>query len=146
LPLDRREAIVAAARRHGVLIVEDDAYTGIDLDGSPLPSLFSIARGRGVMRVGTFSKTVATGLRVAWITAQVEIIRQLVFMRMDNGSSPLLHRAVLDFVSSEEYEPHLARLRDLYRERRDASADALHEFCEPYVTFRRPRGGFFHWL
>ena len=146
LPLDRREAIVRIAREHGVLIVEDDAYTGIDLDGSPPPSLFSIAGGQGVMRCGTFSKTIATGLRVAWITAQPEVVRRLVFMRFDNGSSPFLHRLVHRFVTSEAYEAHVARLREVYLERRDASATALREFCEPYVTFRMPAGGFFHWL
>lgn len=146
LTVERRQRIVELARQHGVLIVEDDAYTGIDLEGAPLPSLFAIAGGRGVMRVGTFSKTVATGLRVGWVTAQPEIIKKLVFMRLDNGSSPFLHRVVLGYVSSGEYEPHVQRLQELYRERRDASASALHEFCEPYVTFRSPRGGFFHWL
>lgn len=146
LPMARREAIVALARQHGVLIVEDDAYTGIDLDGPPLPSMFALAGGRGVMRCGTFSKTVATGLRVGWITSQPEITRRLVFMRFDNGSSPYLHRLVHLFVSSEDYAPHVAALREVYRERRDASASALREHCEPYVTFRVPRGGFFHWL
>lgn len=146
LPLERREALVRIAHEHGVLIVEDDAYTGIDLAGPPLPSLFAIAGGRGVMRCRTFSKTVATGLRVGWITAQPEIVRQLVFMRFDNGSSPFLHRLVHQFVTSEAYEPHVALLRQVYLERRDASANALREFCEPYVTFRTPAGGFFHWL
>lgn len=146
LTLERREAIVALARQHGVLIVEDDAYTGIDLDGPPPPSMFSLSGGRGVMRVGTFSKTVATGLRVAWITSQPEIIQKLVFMRFDNGSSPLLHRIVHEFLESGEYGPHVEALQALYRERRDASADALREFCQPYVTFRSPHGGFFHWL
>ncbi|MGE3961224.1 MAG: PLP-dependent aminotransferase family protein [Dehalococcoidia bacterium] len=146
LPVERREAIVALTRQHGVLIVEDDAYTGIDLEGPPPPSMFAIAGGRGVMRVGTFSKTVATGLRVGWITSQPEVVQKLVFMRFDNGASPLLHRMVFEYVRSGEYEPHVERLRTLYRERRDASADALREFCEPYVTFKTPQGGFFHWL
>ena len=146
LPVERREAIVRLARQHGVLIVEDDAYTGIDLEDPPLPSMFAIAGGRGVLRVGTFSKTIATGLRVGWITSQVEVTRQLVFMRFDNGASPFLHRMVHEFLLSGAYEPHVARLRDLYRERRDASAAALREYCEPYVTFRMPRGGFFHWV
>ncbi len=146
LTLERREAIVALARQHGVLIVEDDAYTGIDLDGPPPPSMFAIARGRGVMRVGTFSKTVATGLRVGWITSQPEVTAQLVFMRFDNGASPLLHRMVLEYLQSGAYDPHVEHLQALYRERRDASASALREFCEPYVTFKNPHGGFFHWL
>ncbi len=146
LPLDRREALVALARQHGVLLVEDDAYTGIDLDGPPLTSLYAIAGGRGIMRVGTFSKTIATGLRVGYITAQEEIIRPLVFMRFDNGSPPILHRTVHEYLLAGAFDPHVHALQAIYRERRDASATALREHCEPYVTFHPPRGGFFHWL
>jgi 2-aminoadipate transaminase len=146
LPVERREALVRLAREHGMLIVEDDAYTGIDLDGPPPRSLFGIAEGHGIMRVGTFSKTIATGLRVAWIVAQPEITRRLVFMRFDNGASPLAHRMVLNYVQSGAYEPHVTMLQDLYRERRDLSAEILRERCSDLVTFRSPRGGFFHWL
>lgn len=146
LPVERRAAIASLARQHGVLLVEDDAYTGIDLDGPPLTSLYELAGGRGIMRVGTFSKTIATGLRVGYITAQPEIIRQLVFMRFDNGSPPILHRMVHEYVRSGAYDPHVRRLQEIYRERRDASASALREFCEPYITFQVPSGGFFHWL
>ena len=146
LPLARREALVRIARAHGVLILEDDAYTGIDLDGPPPRSLFSIAGGRGIIRAGTFSKTIATGLRVGWIVAQTNIVRQLVFARFDNGASPFLHRTVLEYLRAGGYDEHVAMLCDLYRERRDASAAALLEYAEPYVTFRRPAGGFFHWL
>src|SRR5690606_39871186 len=108
-------------------------------------SLFAIAGGRGVMRVETFSKTVATGLRVGWITSQPEITRQLVFMRVDNGASPLLHRIVLEVLESGAYEPHVEGLRDLYRERRDASAAALREWSEPSVQFKQALGGFLPW-
>ncbi len=146
LPVERREALVRIAQAHGVLLLEDDAYTGIDLDGPPPRSLFSIAKGRGIMRVGTFSKTIATGLRVAWIVAQPEIVRQLVFARFDNGASPFLHRMVLEYLRGGTYDSHVAMLCDLYRERRDASAAALVEFAEPYVSFKRPAGGFYHWL
>lgn len=146
LPVERREALVRLARDHGALILEDDAYTGIDLDGPPPTSLFEIAGGRGIIRAGTFSKTIATGLRVGWLLAQPEVIRRLVFMRFDNGASPFLHRLVYQYVTSGAYEPHVRLLRDLYRERRDASASALHQECEPYVRFRAPAGGFFHWL
>lgn len=146
LPLDRRQALVRIAREHGVLILEDDAYTGIDLDGPPPPSLFSIARGRGIMRCGTFSKTIATGLRVGWVVAQPEIVRRLALARFDNGGSPLLHRTVLKYLESGAYDPHVKMLQDIYRERRDISAAMLVDLAEPYVSFRKSAGGFFHWL
>lgn len=146
LPLQRREALVRIARAHGVLILEDDAYTGIDLDGPPPASLYSIARGNGIMRCGTFSKTIATGLRVGWIVAAPPIVQRLAFARFDNGASPFMHRMVLHYLRSGAYDPHVQMLCNLYRERRDVSAAALVDLAEPYVTFRRPAGGFFHWL
>jgi 2-aminoadipate transaminase len=146
LPLERREALVRLAREHGALIVEDDAYAGLDIDGPPPPSLFAVAGGRGVLRLGTFSKTVASGLRVAWILAEPHIVAALVHMRFDNGASPFLHRVVLEYVQSPHYEEHVRGLQAIYRERRDAAASALVEHAEPYVRFAVPAGGFFLWL
>lgn len=146
LTLERRQRLVELAREHGVLILEDDAYTGIDLEGPPPTSLFAVAGGRGIVRCGTFSKTVATGLRVGFIVAQPEITARLVLARFDNGGPPILHRLVDRYLRSGHYEPHVQMLQSLYRERRDVTADALRDLCEPYVTFRTPRGGFFHWL
>ena len=146
LPLHRREELAQLATRYRALVVEDDAYTGIDLDGPPPTSLFEVAQGQGILRVGTFSKTIATGLRVGWILGDPRLIEPLVFTRFDNGSSPLMHRIVLAYLESGAYEPHVAALRTLYRERRDVSAQALIEHCEPYLSFRKPAGGFFQWL
>ncbi len=146
LPLHRRQELAQLATHHRALVVEDDAYTGIDLDGEPPTSLFEVAEGQGILRVGTFSKTIATGLRVGWVVADPRLIERLVFMRFDNGSSPLLHRMVLEYLESGAHEQHVELLRTLYRERRDASARALLEDCEPYLSFRKPAGGFFHWL
>ena len=146
LPLARREALVRIARAHGVLILEDDAYTGIDRDGPPPASLYSIAKGVGIMRCGTFSKTIATGLRVGWVVADPLIIKRLAFARFDNGGSPFLHRTILKYLESGAYDPHVAMLQAMYRERRDLSAAMLVDLAEPYVSFRKSAGGFFHWL
>ena len=146
LPLDRREALAALAARHGALIVEDDAYAGLDFDGPPPASLFAVAEGRGVLRVGTASKTVATGLRVGWIVADPEAIRRLVFTRLDNGASPLLQRALLAYYEAGTHEAHLGRLQALYRERRDAAAAAVRAAFGELADFAMPAGGFYLWL
>ena len=146
LSAERRLELVEIARASGLLLVEDTAYDGLDFAGPPPPSLFAIAGGRGVIQLGTFSKTVASGLRVAWTLSERPIIDALVHMRFDNGASPFLHRLVLDFLESGEYEPHVARLQALYRERRDAAAGALTRHAQPYLRFELPDGGFFLWL
>lgn len=146
LTLERRQHLARLSREHGVLIVEDDAYAGIDLDGPPPTSLYEITGGQGILRVGTFSKTIASGLRVGWVVSEPRIVQRLNYMRFDNGASPFVQHTVLAYLRSGAYDTHVTRLCDLYRERRDASAAAIVEFCEPYVTFKRPAGGFFHWL
>ena len=146
LPVERREELARLAAEHKVLVVEDDAYTGIDLEGPPPTSLYQIARGQGILRVGTFSKTIATGLRVGWVLAAPAAIRALAFMRFDNGSAPFVHRAVYEYLQMGAYDPHVERLRAIYRERRDTAMAALLEHCGDHIEVDMPRGGFFLWL
>jgi 2-aminoadipate transaminase len=146
LPLHRRQELALLAARYRALVVEDDAYTGIDLDGPPPTSLFAIMRGQGIIRVGTFSKTIATGLRVGWVVADAAIVRALAYMRFDNGSSPLVQRTVHEYLLSGAYDPHVAELREIYRERRDVAYAAVAEQCGELVHCARPAGGFFLWL
>lgn len=146
MPLARREELLRVAAERRLLIVEDDAYAGLDLDGPPPPSLFALAGGRGVIHLGTASKTIATGLRVGWIVAAPALIRRLVFARLDNGASPLLHRTVLEYLRAGGHEAHVGRLRAIYRERRDAAADAVRSALAGRADFDLPAGGFYLWL
>ena len=149
MPLERREELLRIAEEHRLLIVEDDAYAGLDFDGPPPPSLFSLARGRGVLYVGTSSKTIATGLRLGWTVAAPEVVRRLVFARLDNGASPFVHRTVLEYLragGTGGYVAHVERLRTIYRERRDAAVEAAREALDGFATFDPPGGGFYLWL
>lgn len=146
VPLERREQIVEIAARHGVLIVEDDAYAGLDFDGPAPDSLFAVAGGRGVLHVGTASKTVATGLRVGWVVGAAEAVRHVVFTRLDNGSSPLVLRTLLAYYEGGTHEAHLERIQDLYRERRDVAAEAVRAAFGELATFVLPSGGFYLWI
>ena len=146
MPLERREKLLGLAEAHRVLIIEDDAYAGLDLDGTPPRSLFELAGGRGVIHVGTASKTVATGLRVGWTVAAPELTRRLVFARLDQGASPLLHRTVLEYLEAGGHAAHVERLRAIYRERRDAAAEAAREALRGLASFDTPAGGFYLWL
>ncbi len=146
LPVERRRELARLAEQYKVLVVEDDAYTGIDLDGPPPTSLFEIAGGKGILRVGTFSKTIATGLRVGWVAAEPAIIRALAFMRFDNGGAPFVHHTIHQYLLSGTYDPHVEHLRAIYRERRDVAMEAVRQECGELVSCPTPSGGFFLWL
>lgn len=146
VPRERRAQIVEIAARHGALIVEDDAYAGLDFDGPAPDSLFAVAGGRGVLHVGTASKTVATGLRVGWVVGAAEAVRHVVFTRLDNGSSPLVLRTLLAYYEGGTHDAHLQRIQDLYRERRDVAADAVRAAFGELASFVLPSGGFYLWI
>jgi 2-aminoadipate transaminase len=146
LSLERRRAVLEIARRHQILIVEDDAYEEIRFEGDKLPSFFALAGGEGVLRVGTFSKTLATGLRLGWVVASQEAIDFLLRMRFDIGTSPWIQRLVAEYVSRGLLDRHVPRLVELYHRKRDAMAAALEKYCVPYLRWRLPAGGFFLWL
>jgi 2-aminoadipate transaminase len=146
LSVQRREAVLEIARRHRLIIVEDDAYGAIRFQGERVPSFFALSRGENVLSVGTFSKTLATGLRVGWIAAAQEAIDHLVRMRFDMGTTPWVQRVVAEYVSSGLFDRHVPRLVELYRRKRDAMVAALEKYCAPCVRWRLPAGGFFLWL
>ena len=85
----RRAELIDLCARERVLIVEDATYSELFFDEAPPQSIYSMANGAGVLKIGTFSKVVATGLRAGWIQASKEHIDALGRVRFDMGTSPL---------------------------------------------------------
>ena len=146
LSLDRRRQFLDVAAKHQALILEDDAYIDLYFEDRPLPSLYALAGGEGVLRAGSFSKTIATGLRVGWLQGREDFIALCNQMRFDMGGSPLLHRALAKYAASGQWDEHAAEMRELYSAKCAAICEALVDECESYVRFVRPEGGFFLWL
>ncbi len=146
LGLERRRELVRLAAEHGALLLDDDPYGEIHFDEARPPSLAALAGGRGVITVGTFSKTVATGLRVGWVQAEPELIERFMRMRFDMGGSPLLQRMLAAFIEDGGYAAHVARMRPLYARKAAALQRGLRAYAEPYAGFRSPQGGFFLWV
>jgi 2-aminoadipate transaminase len=146
MTLERRRAVVDLCRRHGVLVLEDDAYGEIRFEGERLPSLFALAGGEGAIYVGTFSKTIAPGLRAGWALASKEITDALVSTRFDMGASPFIQRVIAELCVSGRLAQHVPRVVALYRRKRDAMLSLLDERCARYARWNIPAGGFFLWL
>lgn len=144
--LERRVQLLEIAARHRVLILEDDAYGALRFAGDPIPSLLTLSGGDGVIRCGTFSKTIATGLRVGWIQAAQEVVDACARMRFDNGTSPFTSRIIAAYIEAGHYEPHVARMCAVYRSKCEAMLSALAERCARFASWTHPEGGFFVWL
>jgi 2-aminoadipate transaminase len=141
----RREALLDAAERFGMMVVEDDPYRRIRFDGQPVPPIQSLdARGR-VIGLGTFAKLVAPGLRVGWVTAAPEIVGKMGALKSDGGSTPLAQRLLLEYCRAGRLEPHVRDVAKTYAGHRDLMIQALRGEL-PDATFRIPSGGYYLWL
>lgn len=149
LTLADRQALVAWAEQTGVLLVEDDVYRELCYEGSAPPSLWSMARPGAVLRLGSFSKTVAPGLRLGWLLADAPTIERFVRSGLYDSGGGTAHFAALaleTFLAQADYAAHLARARQGYRLRRDALLAALEQHMPPGCSWSRPQGGYFVWL
>jgi 2-aminoadipate transaminase len=148
LSLERRQALVKLAQRYQVPIVEDEPYAELRFRGEALPSLASLDDEGIVISLGTFSKTLAPGLRIAWLRASGAVMRAIVVAKQacDLHCSTLAQRAVAQLLSTFDYDAHLQVIRAAYKERCLAMLDALEANLPPGSTYTRPDGGLFVWV
>src|SRR4051812_44784151 len=142
----RRPEIVRIAQRFNVLILEDDPYGLLGFDGDPLPALHSL-NPDGVIYLGSFSKTFAPGFRVGWAVAPHAIREKLVLASEASILCPssFSQLAVSSYLEDHDWKHQVGVFRDLYRERRDATLDALDDMLSS-AQWNVPNGGFYVWL
>lgn len=149
LPPERRAALVALAERENLLIVEDDVYRELAYDGDAPPSLWSIAPPGVVLRLGSFAKSLAPGLRLGWLTADAALVERIVgggLIDSGGGVNHFTSLVVAQFALSGEYAAQVARYRAIYRARRDALLGGLRAHLQPGCGWQEPAGGYFVWV
>lgn len=148
LSRENRTRLVELARDAGALIFEDDPYGELRFDGEPLPRLFELANGEGVLFLSSFSKTVAPGIRTGYVILPPDLVPEIEALVLEHYVSPAIfvEAALYDFVTSGRYEPNLARVREGLRIRRDAMMGTLERELGESATWSQPEGGYFLWL
>lgn len=148
LPCQRRRDLVRLARRTGLTIVEDDTYRELFYMGAAPVSLWRLAGGKAVVRLGSFSKTVAPGLRLGWINAECGIVSRLTRLGYIDSGGGVNHATGLTmatFGASGAYRQHVEHMRHEYKERRNTLVGALRTSL-PELHVPSPAGGWFLWL
>jgi 2-aminoadipate transaminase len=146
LSLERRPRIVEIAKRHGVLILEDNPYGLLGFDSEPLPAMRSLSED-GVIYLGSFSKTFAPGFRVGWAVAPHAVREKLVLASEAAILCPsnASQMAISSYLAHHDWLGQIKSFRVQYRERRDAIIEALEEHI-PAATWTVPAGGFYTWV
>ncbi len=149
-----RTRLLALADELDVPVIEDGAYAALRYGGDEVPPLIALdcaAKGgidaSRVIYCGTFSKTIAPGLRIGWIAAAKPLVRRLVLVKQASDLAvSVINQIVMADLVEQAYDAQVHNACNLYRRRRDAMLAALAETMPAGVTWTKPDGGLFVWV
>lgn len=157
LSLERRQKLVELAEAYGVPIIEDDPYGQLRYEGEHLPSVVQIDNTYrcnngnsycgNVIYLSTFSKTLAPGIRLAWVVAPPEVVRKLTQAKQGTD----LHTSTFNQIVAHEVskggflDQHIRLIRKVYLERRNIMLASLDRSFPSGCDWTHPQGGLFLW-
>jgi 2-aminoadipate transaminase len=145
---DERAALAKACEAHGVVLFEDDPYRDLVYEDCERRPAASFMQAGSWIYQGSFSKTVAPGLRLGYLTASADLFPLLVRLKQasDLHTNRLSQWMVLQYLNDPDRDARLARVSDLYRRRRDVFDAALSRHLGNKASWTKPPGGLFFWV
>lgn len=145
---ERRLRLLELAREYRTLVVEDNPYRELRFEGTAPPPLAALDQEGRVIYLSTFSKTLCPGLRIAWMMASEELIRQFVTAKqgMDLCCPSFTQAIAAEFCARGHIYTRVPDIVALYRRKRDVMLQALAREMPEGVTWTRPQGGLFLWV
>ena len=143
MSLEKRKQIVALAQEYDFMILEDIPYRLLRYTGEDVPTMWSLDPSR-VVKMNSFSKTLAPGLRLGYLVGPKEFIAKVKQWEVDTFIGPVSPTQALayQYLKAGKFLPNLERLKALYAPRQKRTIDFL-EANLPGASFPRPEGGFF---
>ncbi|QEX20946.1 GntR family transcriptional regulator [Hypericibacter adhaerens] len=149
-----RLRLLEMAEALDIPLIEDAAYEALRFGGKPERSCLSLDLERSgnidrcrTVYCGTFSKTIAPGLRVGWICASRSLVQKVVLAKQAADlHSSTINQIVMHRLAASIFDAQVGKITPVYARRRDAMLAALERHMPPGVTWTRPMGGLFVWL
>lgn len=150
-----REKLLEQADELDAAIIEDAAYQYLRYDGEAIPPILAldIARNGGdiektrTIYCGSFSKTLAPGLRVGYVVASQAVIRKLVLMKQAADlHSSTINQIAIHHVATHGFDAQVAKIAKVYKHRRDRMLEALQKYMPKGTHWTKPEGGMFIWV
>jgi 2-aminoadipate transaminase len=148
LSQERRKRLLELVYQHEIPIVEDSPYRDLRFMGQPVPAIYSLDTQNQVIVLGTFSKLLCPGLRVAWIMASTEWMDRMVVAKqsMDLCSPSFTQLIVAEYLRRGLLPAQIENIRKLYARKREVMLEALNKYMPKGVKWTQPEGGLFLWI
>lgn len=147
MSLEKRKALYELAKKYEFLIIEDNPYGDLRVSGEDVPSIKSLDTEGLVVYCGSFSKIVAPGIRVGFVTAPKAIIAKLTVAKQTQDVHTVLMSQfiVYKWLTEYDFEAHIEKIRAIYRRKLDLLCDNLDKELKGFMTYHKPEGGLFVW-
>ena len=147
MSLEKRKAVYELAVKYDFIILEDNPYGDLRFSGTDIPSIKSFDTEGRVIYSRTFSKILAPGLRVGYVSAPSEIIsKMIVCKQVADVHSNIWAQQICDrFMETTDMNAHLASLRKIYKAKYELMAAGIKEHFSEKVKVTKPKGGLFIW-
>lgn len=148
LAQDKAESLLSLAAEHRVAILEDDYDAEITFGERRAPSLLALDREGLVIHLGSLSRLIAPGLRIAFLVVPSQIAPFLASakQRLEEQGDATLEWAIGDLIRDGDLARHLRRVRKIYQHRRDLLATLLRDNLGDDLAFEVPTAGMGLWL
>jgi 2-aminoadipate transaminase len=148
LSSERRKRVMDLAEAYDTLILSDNPYSELRYKGEPLTPLITMDEELNrVIYLGTYSKILVPGLRIAWMAGSHEIIKKCIICKqsVDLCTNPFNQYIVSEFMQRDLLDPHIKLICDIYKEKMDIMLKAMDEYFPKVVEWTKPEGGLFTW-
>ncbi len=148
MSLEKRRRIYELAKKHGVVIVEDNPYGDLRFEGEDIPSIKSFDEDGIVVYAGSFSKVLAPGIRVGYAVAPKPLLQKMIVCKQGEDVHTSMWAQIIceRFLSTTDFESHLESLRNLYRKKAQLMISLIEEHLVPSgITYAPTQGGLFVW-
>lgn len=147
--LQRRKDFMNVINKYDdVVVIEDNPYGEIRFTEEPLPTLKSLDTKDKVLYLGSFSKVLCPGFRVAWMCGDKEIIdkAELLKQGIDLQSNQFSQVQVIEFLKKYDLNKHIEKIRAEYKKRCLLMLDTMKQYFPEEIKYTKPDGGMFIWL
>lgn len=147
MSLEKRQRLYSLAKKHNVIVLEDNPYGDLRVTGENVPTVKSLDTEGIVIYAGSFSKILAPGLRVAYCCGPKQILAKMtVGKQASDVHTPCLNQMIVnEWFKHYDVDAHIAKIQGIYRKRLNLMCDAIDRELGDFVEYVRPEGGLFIW-
>jgi 2-aminoadipate transaminase len=148
MSLERRKELIKIAHERDIPIIEDSPYRELSFTGEVLPSIWTLAQGKGVIMLKTFSKVLFPGMRMGWVVSDAVLIDKIAMLKQSvDLCTPSFNQLILAaFIKQGKMKETIEKAIACYRPKSEAMLNALQKYMPAGVSWSKPTGGMFLWV